>query len=1636
MKKVVLLLMLFIGLKVSGQTFPPKPSIVGYIDQVIKNNPQVLIRGNVMNRILKEVLNYPVDTIWIVNDTLKYRQNGLVFNRLLSQGNEGTTLALKNIGQGVRMASLNPTADTFSFKRLVGDSTMAVTVMSDSTVRLSANTRHPNIQFQDEGIDLGDSGTVINLNFTGSGVTASRSGRTVDVVVTGGGGSGGGGPGDGNNFPTSVNVSNGTLTINRDSLSPISTPITTADITELGNLYYTPSRARSVISALAPLIYNSSTGGMSLDTSIVATNSDVNSIKVKSLLFDSTTKILTLTLNDDSVYTDTLKVTGDGNNFSTGVTVLGGTLSITRSGLSTLSTSISTADITESTNLFYTNARARSAILPVSPLIYNSATGNLSLDTTVRVATKFDINQVKPRSLVFDSVNRIVRLTLNDNSIYSDTLQISGSDQWGSQFVIRDSTLLGQGLLVSPLSVDTNRIATRSHLNYKIDSLTAGLDTLMFYRIEGIDSIYLQLNNQIISVLDSTSNIEFFDEGSSIGNTSKVSFVGSGVTAVKIGDVTQVSIPGGSGGGSDGNNYPLSIDTDLSGVMTIERFGITPIRDTLSTSNIPEGGRLYYTDQRSRNSISAQAPILYNSLTGTLSIDTLFISTRGIVQKKIDSLAARRDSSIYNSNGILTGNRLVNLDNFTLRFFNSPFISVENVRIGTGSGGYSNTITGDNSLAANTTGHELAAFGSLTLQNNTTGYLNSAFGSQALKSNTTGYRNTAVGGTALAALTTGYTNTALGESAISSLVDGRDNTGIGCYTFPGLTSGIGNTGVGSHTGFLLGGSYNNFFGVLSGDVGPWSGDYNIFIGRHYLSKSDGTSITGTVNNNTVIGSRFTGLPDNLSDNIIIGDGAGNQRIRVFSTGNTVIAYASPVDAGFKLDVNGTVRAAGALTLSAVPTQDDALTQILVRDPVTGEIKSRQASTLIGSGGSGTLIDSTTANNGLVMEDKNIKLGGSLIENTTLTAGSFSFQMTSVHTGFANSLTQNGTGSGFRSVVNNTSGQGYFSNTMGGYAYQGIVNSASNNTILPVASLIRQTSQTALPGMGGRIELGLEDNAGNVFNGAEIDVIGTDFTPASRKTRLEFRTMNTLSSTKFYISPEGYIGINQQPQRDDTLTMVMVRNRTDGELKWRDASTFLGFGTVTSVTLNVGSSGSNISVSNPTVTSNGTITLNVPDASETARGVVNTGTQSIAGSKTFTGNLTVTTLSGTGNRMVVANALGVLSTQPIPSGGGGTTETASNGLTKLINDIQLGGTLTQNTTINQGSFEMTFLGNVAGGSSSGVVNIRNNASGLGLLVDNSNAGGQTAIRTYTNGGIGIRSDAGNNGVAFYGESSGLLGLGGAFYSTVSNATAVKDVILVGRNTDVAINGLGAAVAYGVPTTTSGGESSIMARTQVIATNATSGSVSSEYQTQLMHNGGQFVRSVLKSTGQFQLNRYGSGLLTGTPTYGLGVDALGNLIETPVSTVTPVMVDEAPIAFAFNYDYASDVAGGQIKYVQKLGKGSAITNGEQVITLNAVMYVNTPNLVQGTWVKVATVPEFYRSLNTIYWSLPLRIDATPFYNSANTVQMTGNCIYDNAQARLKPNGDLEVNITVLTSASLSGNPVVVIPLNMTYFYYVPF
>lgn len=132
---------------------------------------------------------------------------------------------------------------------------------------------------------------------------------------------------------------------------------TTAGLTEGTNLYYTAARARSVISASGSLAYNSTTGALTYTQA----DTDTVSEGAANLYYTDTRARASISASGSLSYDN-----------STGVVSY-----TTPTTIASLSNH-DTGDLSEGTNLYYTDARARSAISASGSLSYSSATGALT----------------------------------------------------------------------------------------------------------------------------------------------------------------------------------------------------------------------------------------------------------------------------------------------------------------------------------------------------------------------------------------------------------------------------------------------------------------------------------------------------------------------------------------------------------------------------------------------------------------------------------------------------------------------------------------------------------------------------------------------------------------------------------------------------------------------------------------------------------------------------------------------------------------------------------------------------------------------------------------------------------------------------------------------------------------------------------------------------------------------------------------------------------------------------------------------------------------------------------------------------------------------------------------------------------
>lgn len=328
-----------------------------------------------------------------------------------------------------------------------------------------------------------------------------------------------------------------------------------------------------------------------------------------------------------------------------------------------------------------------------------------------------------------------------------------------------------------------------------------------------------------------------------------------------------------------------------------------------------------------------------------------------VALQKIDAaLGVTTVVNIYNSDGVLTGNRTVSMNSFSLSFEKDVY--VHGVRVGRGGGSIgTNTVVGDSSLVNNTTGTFNTAVGIGALDNNSVGSYNTGIGAYSLTNVSSGEGNTGVGTSSMTFLTTGYSNTALGYGALYNATTGFQNVGVGRSSLYNLTSGSENIGIGLSTGSsITTGSKNTIIGWGSGQA------------------------LSTGSSNTIIGANVSALAPTTSNNIIIADGDGNVQIKDDGA-NTILS-----------------RLAGTGTRMVVASATGAIsTQPLITTGITGSGSLGQVSFFTGT-------TSIGGNNNLYWNAFDGRLGvGTNTPNRTLTVVG-SFAVTGANISITNTIT--------------------------------------------------------------------------------------------------------------------------------------------------------------------------------------------------------------------------------------------------------------------------------------------------------------------------------------------------------------------------------------------------------------------------------------------------------------------------------------------------------------------------------------------------------------------------------------------------------------------------------------------------------
>ncbi len=176
------------------------------------------------------------------------------------------------------------------------------------------------------------------------------------------------------------------------SISAQAGDYTTAQVTESGNLYFTNSRARAALSGSSTIAYTASTGAIDCPTCITSlTSADTD-------LYGSFPHLSVVRIQGKSVASTTAS---DGQYLGWNATsswwepktLPGATITsiFGRTGaVAAQNGDYTTSMVTEGSNLYFTNARARAALSGSSTISYNSATGGIDCPTCITSSTSAD----------------------------------------------------------------------------------------------------------------------------------------------------------------------------------------------------------------------------------------------------------------------------------------------------------------------------------------------------------------------------------------------------------------------------------------------------------------------------------------------------------------------------------------------------------------------------------------------------------------------------------------------------------------------------------------------------------------------------------------------------------------------------------------------------------------------------------------------------------------------------------------------------------------------------------------------------------------------------------------------------------------------------------------------------------------------------------------------------------------------------------------------------------------------------------------------------------------------------------------------------------------------------------------------
>jgi plastocyanin len=415
--------------------------------------------------------------------------------------------------------------------------------------------------------------------------------------------------------------------------------LTTSNVTEGSNLYFTNTRARQSITVTGSGSYDNATGIITISGGVESVNGSTGNVVLTTAnIAESGNLYFTNARVRAAVGTatpDTLIYYASNGNFSVNVTAIPGSVTSVNgvSGDVTLTTS----NISEGTNQYFTTTRARTSISGGTGITYYSANGVISLPQSVSTSA----------NVSFNNLNLTEQITFPGQGM-GDYANIRITDTGGGtsrlQFYVGDNSVDGIDFFVISAN---NGVRINDYQVWHAGNDGPG-SLLNADLLDGIQAAsFLQTGTNTDSIGEGSTNLYFtttrarnsFSAGSGIDITNGViSATGGGGGASNLDQLTDVVISSPVNGQVlkyNGTNWVNGTDaTGSGGGGTVDSVNGQTGVVVLDTDDIAEATNLYFTTTRARNSFSAGTGV--NITSGQISIGQSVATTDNVTFNRVN----------------------------------------------------------------------------------------------------------------------------------------------------------------------------------------------------------------------------------------------------------------------------------------------------------------------------------------------------------------------------------------------------------------------------------------------------------------------------------------------------------------------------------------------------------------------------------------------------------------------------------------------------------------------------------------------------------------------------------------------------------------------------------------------------------------------------------------------------------------------------------------------------------------------------------------------------------------------------------------------------------------------------------------